>query len=120
MKVTIESIKPTETFASGFSKREFIGIDNASPEYPTPIKFEVVKDKCSELDSFSIGQEVNVEFNIRGNRWVNPKGEEVIFNSFSVWKILSTEQAPNPTGTPQAESTPDWLNTDGETQDMPF
>lgn len=88
MKVTIESIGDIQSFGDkGFTKREFVGVDNSSPEYPQPIKFEVIKDKCKDLDGFNTGQEVDVEFNIQGRRWTNPKGEEVIFNSFQVWKI---------------------------------
>jgi hypothetical protein len=87
MKVTIETINQTETFGSGFQKREFIGVDNSNPDYPQPIKFEAVKDNCQKLDNFNQGQEVDVEFNIRGNRWTNKEGKEIIFNSLQVWKI---------------------------------
>jgi len=92
MKVTIESIGETQSFGeSGFTKREFVGVDNSNTDYPQPIKFEVVKDKCAELDKFNTGQDVDVEFNIRGNRWTNKDGKEVIFNSLSVWKIAASE-----------------------------
>ena len=88
MRVTIESIGKIQSFGDkGFTKREFIAVDNSNPEYPTPIKFEVIKDKCALLDKFTEGQEVDVEFNITGRRWKNPQGIEVIFNGFQAWKI---------------------------------
>ena len=93
MKVIIETINQTETFGSGFQKREFIGVDNSNPDYPQPIKFEAVKDNCQKLDAFKVGQEVDVEFNIRGNRWTNKEGKEIIFNSLQVWKITKAEQS---------------------------
>lgn len=127
MKVVIESIGEVQSFGeSGFTKREFVGIDNSSPEYPTPIKFEVVKDKCSELDKYSAGQEVDVEFNIRGNRWTNKQGVEVIFNSFSVWKISAStgtgDLTPQRDFNDNAVKNPEWLDDskDGEDQDLPF
>lgn len=113
MKVRIESIGETKSFGeSNFLKREFIGVDLSNTEYPQPIKFEVVKDKCSELDNFSIGQDIEVQFNIRGNRWTNPKGEEVIFNSLSVWKIEKDN------GT--HDITPPIEDNQGEADDLPF
>lgn len=88
MKVTIESIDKTKSFGDkGFTKREFIGVDNSNTEYPQPIKFEGIKDMCIQLDGYKVGQVVDVEFNIRGNRWMNKEGNQVIFNSLQVWKI---------------------------------
>ncbi len=128
MKVTIEKIEATQTFGSGFTKREFIGVDNSSIQYPQPIKFEVVKDKCSELDDFRVGQEVNVEFNIRGNRWTNKEGKEVIFNSLSVWKIeaIDAPQDITPThdGNKAESDIPNWMKGAGgvavDESDLPF
>lgn len=117
MKVTIEKIGETQTFGTDFTKREIIGVDNSNPQYPVPIKFEVTKDKCPELDKFSVGQEVDVDFNIRGNRWTNPKNEEVIFNSLQIWRIKASEGAHDITPEHDANeklAEPDWLNADSE------
>ena len=62
----IKVIFDLQTFPSGFSKREFvvtIGDDN----YPQDIKFEILKDKCSLLDSFQVDQDVTVTYDLRGN-----------------------------------------------------
>ena len=100
--VTIESIGDTETYKNDFTKREFVAIDMSNPQYPQPIKFEVVKDKCSLLDDFAEGQEVDVHFNIRGRKWTDPKNnKEVVFNSLAAWKIepkgvqVSNDMNPN-------------------------
>lgn len=113
MKVTIESIGATQSFGdNGFTKREWVGIDNSNPTYPVPIKFECIKDKCALLDDYKVGQLVDVEYNITGNRWTNPQGVEKIFNGFQSWRISGGETAPGPTGTAPAEAEPEWLNTD--------
>ncbi len=109
--VTIEKIGETQTIKNDFTKREFIGVDNSNPEYPQPIKFELVKDKCELLDKFAEGEEVDVHFNIRGRRWTNAKGEEVIFNSFQVWKIESKGVQVSNDANP---------NLEGEDSDLPF
>jgi hypothetical protein len=77
----IKVINETQSFASGFTKREFV-VTTAHDKYPQDLKFEVVKDKCSLLDSFEVGQEVQVNFDIRGNEY-NGK----YFVNLSAWKI---------------------------------
>ena len=118
MKVTIEKIKDTQVFESGFQKREFHGVDNSNPEYPTPYKLELIKDKCSLLDAFKIGQEVNVEYNINGNRWTSPKtNEETIFNSFVVWKIEAVGSDPSQ---PTTVKEPQWMEAPAGEEQLPF
>ena len=50
-------IGETQSFPSGFSKREFV-VTTAADKYPQDLKFEVVKDKCTILDSFELEQDV--------------------------------------------------------------
>jgi hypothetical protein len=74
-------IGTTQSFASGFTKREFV-VTTAHDKYPQDLKFEVVKDKCSLLDSFEIDQEVQVSFDIRGNEY-NGK----YYVNLACWKL---------------------------------
>jgi hypothetical protein len=62
-------------------------------KYPQDIKLEVVNDKCDALDQFSVGQEVEVEFNIRGNEY-----NDRFYVNLSAWKVTaaSPEQHPAP------------------------
>jgi len=64
---TIKVIFQTETYPSGFTKREFVV--TTKEQYPQDIKIELVKDKTALLDSFSEGQEVTVHFNLKGNEF---------------------------------------------------
>jgi hypothetical protein len=79
---TIKVIRETQSFASGFTKREFV--ITTGGEYPQPLKMEVVKDKCSLLDKFKVGQKVTVSFNLRGNHNVPT---DAYFVSLQAWKI---------------------------------
>lgn len=65
---TIKLISDVQTFNSGFTKREFV-VTDGDDKYPQDIKFECVKDKCALLDGYSVGERVNVAFNIRGNEY---------------------------------------------------
>ncbi len=77
----IKVINETQSFPSGFSKREFV-VTTAHDKFPQDLKFEIVKDKCPLLDAFDVGQDVQVSFDIRGNEY-NGK----YFVNLSCWKI---------------------------------
>jgi hypothetical protein len=80
-KGSMKWIGDVQTFASGFTKREFV-VTTQHDKYPQDIKFEIVKDKCSLLDRFSVGSNVNVFFDIRGNEY-NGK----YYVNLACWKI---------------------------------
>jgi hypothetical protein len=82
---TIKLIDETQTFPSGFSKREFV-ITTEHDKYPQDLKFEVVKDRCGMLDEFNVGQKVNLQFDIRGNEH---NGRYYV--NLSCWKIQAGE-----------------------------
>lgn len=55
------------SFASGFTKREFVLI--MEDDYPQDVKFVCVKEKCGLLDRVAAGERVKVDFRIRGNEY---------------------------------------------------
>lgn len=87
----IKLIDDVQTFNGGFTKREFV--ITVESKFPQDIKFEVVKDKCSLLDQFKVGQEVTVNFDIRGNEY---NGKHYV--NLNAWKI--TEGAAGGAGEP--------------------
>ena len=89
----IKVINEEQTFGSGFTKREFV--ITVESKYPQDIKFELVKDKCALLDSFKVGQEVTVSFDIRGNEY-NGK----YYVNLNAWKIVSGADSGNNGGSP--------------------
>jgi hypothetical protein len=76
----IKVINETQTFESGFSKREFVV--TTSEQYPQDIKLEFVKDKCGLLDKYKEGQDVTVGFNLRGNEY-----NDKYYVNLQAWKI---------------------------------
>ena len=84
---TIKEIFPTETFESGFSKREFVV--TTEEQYPQDVKFELIKDKTALIDKFEKGQKVKVNFNVRGNEY---NGR--YFVNLQAWKLTSEGAAP--------------------------
>ena len=113
----VKVINDTQTFASGFEKREFV-ITTPDDNYPQDIKFEVIKDKCKVLDGFSIGQEVKVLFDVRGNEY-NGK----YYVNLAAWRIDAIGQASNKaaaTATPEPTPTPSAATVAPEEDDIPF
>jgi hypothetical protein len=86
-KGTVKAIFDTQTFSSGFQKREFV--ITTEEKYPQDIKFEVVKEKCGGLDRYTVGQQLTVHFNIRGNEF-----QGKYFVNLQAWKIEAQAAAP--------------------------
>ena len=83
----IKLIQETQTFNSGFSKREMV-VTVEDGNYPQDISLEFLKEKISLLDSLSVGQIVTVSFDIRGREY---NGR--YFNNLVGWKIQSDASA---------------------------
>ncbi len=77
----VKVIQDAQTFASGFTKREFV-VTVEDGKYPQDICLECVQDKVSMLDSIQVGQEVTATFDIRGREY---NGR--YFNNLQAWKI---------------------------------
>ena len=114
---TVKVIDEIQTFASGFSKREFV-VEVEDGKYPQMIKFEAVKDKASILDGVSVGDRVKVTFDIRGNEY-----KERFYVNLSAWKLSKAgedagegpaEQATNSSLEASFDNEPD------DSDDIPF
>lgn len=118
MEITgkIHIINDTQTFESGFEKREFVVKTNEN--YPQLIKCELVKDKCSLLDNFQPGQEVTVSINLRGNQY-NGK----YYVNIQAWRIKEEESNAAPSGNIEGkfqEEAIQQLGNQMDDDDMPF
>ncbi len=64
---TVKKVFDTQTFASGFSKREFVV--TTEDKFPQDIKLECLKEKASILEGVEEGQRVKVRFDITGREY---------------------------------------------------
>jgi len=78
-------VNPTTKISEKFSLRKFVV--ETQDQYPQPIEMQVTQDKCSLLDTISVGMVVEVSINLRGKSWTNPQGETKYFNTVEAWKI---------------------------------
>ena len=120
----VEKILDTQTFASGFMKRDLIVTDDAGREthFPQHLPFTFKKDGVNMLNNIKVGDRVKVRFAIDGREWTNPQGQTKYFVDLTGLKIdvlnfdgTSTEPVPEP-------AVPDEVMMDaGEVvDDLPF
>ncbi|MCC5840203.1 MAG: DUF3127 domain-containing protein [Opitutales bacterium] len=77
---TIKLISDTQTFPSGFSKREFVV--TTDDKFPQDIKLECLKEKGALLDNVKEGERVTVHFDLNGREY-NGK----YFVNLTAWKL---------------------------------
>jgi hypothetical protein len=107
LKVKYDEVQLTEKF----KKREFViqlasTSYNGSSEY---LKFSLIMDSCSMIDSFSEGDSITVSYEVKAREWINPENETVYINDV---KALSIKENVEPTVTN--------IDMSGEGQDLPF
>ena len=128
IKGIIKKISETIQISDRFRKREFVVEYSNNPDYPQPLQFEMVQDRCEFLDSFQEGQEVEVHFELRGREWTSPQGQVKYFNSLQAWKLVGEQDvAKKPAqevqssgmSAPVQEEKPGWLESDAA-DDLPF
>lgn len=88
MEVTgkLRAIFETKKVSERFTKRELV-LEIADGKYPQSVLFQLTGDRCANLDAFQVGDEVRIEFNLRGREWKSPQGDVKYFNSLDVWRI---------------------------------
>ena len=127
IKGTIKKISETVQISERFRKREFVVEYASNPDYPQPLQFEMVQDRCELLDSFQEGQQVEISFDLRGREWTNPQGQVKYFNSLQAWKLVAENhsiESPPPKPIQQNSETstqekPGWLENE-ISDDLPF
>ncbi len=92
----IHQIYEAKQVTERFRKREFVLELADNPRYPQFVLFQLSGDRCESLDGFSVGDEVELEFSLRGREWKSPKGEVKYFNSLDVWTIARPSAADDP------------------------
>jgi hypothetical protein len=68
MTGTVKLVKETQTFNSGFTKREFV-ITTEDDRYPQEVAMACIKDGCALLEGVQAGERLRVLFNIRGREY---------------------------------------------------
>ncbi len=71
----------TENKSATFQVRDFV-IEADDGRYPQMVKFQLVQDKCDEIDKFNEGDNIRVHFNLRGREW-----QGKYFTNLNAWRV---------------------------------
>ena len=114
----------TQKVSDRFQKREFVLTTEANTLYPQHVSMQVTQDKCTILDQYNVGEELKVQFNLRGREWNGPQGIKY-FNTIEAWRI----EKMNAATTTQTNATPPVTeaqvnnvvnNSADDKEDLPF
>jgi hypothetical protein len=83
----LHTIFETKQVSERFTKREFVIELADNPKYPQVVLFQLTGERCAQLDGLRVGDDVRIEFSLRGREWRSPSGELKYFNSLDVWKV---------------------------------
>lgn len=84
-----ETVKRSETFKT----REFViekTEDVNGRSFSNYIKFQCVQDRTAMPDKFGIGDEVKVQFNIKGSKW-EKDGRTNYITNLDAWRMESVQ-----------------------------
>ena len=113
----LKRIHDEQVISDRFKKREFV--IETEEQYPQVLMFQLVQDKTNLIDQFSIGDKVEIFFNLRGREWQkDPSAEIKVFNTLDAWRIQKVEamQTVDNTDAPAAEP----IAPASEEDDLPF
>lgn len=109
----------TQSIKETFKKREFVLEYAENPQYPELLKMELIQSNCEQLDAIEVGDDVVVNFNLKGRKWTDPNGEAKYFNSLQAWRVDKKSTTTSESSTP--ETTQDWTKEDfSQDDDLPF
>ncbi len=124
----VHEIGEVQQVTDTFRKRDLVIEYAENPQFVEYIAFEATQDRTAIFDNLSVGEEVEVFFNLRGRPWTNREGVTKYFNSLVAWrvnKITTTPVAPPPSNDSLPGGTPppptvDISSDDGKDDDLPF
>jgi hypothetical protein len=125
---TIKAKFDTVKVSDRFQKREFVVTTEASTPYPQHVSFQVTQDKCTLLDQFREGEEVRIQFNLRGREWNGPQGVKY-FNTLEAWRIErvqagagapASQPASQGYGSQSPSASPVFTADPNDNDDLPF
>ena len=95
----LHKVFDTEQKSASFQAREFV-IEVADGKFPQMVKFQLTQDKCSLIDDYSEGDEITVDFDLRGREW-----NDKYFTNLNAWRIDKADGQGGNSNEPSAAAT---------------
>lgn len=118
----IKVLGAVEQKSDTFKVRKFVVSIDGDSQYPQHVEIQASNEKCDILNTFTVGSEVTVSFNLRGREWKSPQGDVKYFNTLDAWRIdagatSNGDASPN---TVPANQKAVIVNTDDVEDGLPF
>ena len=117
----------TNVVSERFKKRDFVLTVEPGSPYPQHVTFQIIQDKVSMLDNFNVGDEVKVQFNLKGREWTSPQGEIKYFNTLDAWRLekigqgqSQQQQSQQHNSASSENTTPPVFTSNSADDDLPF
>ncbi|WP_439184290.1 DUF3127 domain-containing protein [Carboxylicivirga taeanensis] len=109
-----------QDISANFKKREFVieVLNERNSDWNDFIKFQLTQDRCNLLDPIQVGDQIKVNFNIRGRKW-EKDGRVNYFSNLEAWRIEKEEAALPPDASAPAFNEADIPPASPE-EDLPF
>ena len=108
--------------SESFKTREFViekTEDSNGRSFTSYVKFQCVQDKTAMPDRFNIGDEVKVQFNIKGTRW-EKDGKVNYITNLDAWRMESLKLSQNSANTAGHEVNYNDIPPGDSVDDLPF
>lgn len=118
----VHEIGATQQVTESFKKRDIIVAYAENPQFVEYIRFEATQDRTSIFDGLTVGEEIEVSFNLRGRPWTNKEGVTTYFNSLVAWRVtkLTNTAASAPAPGYAEMPAPVDLSGSNDDDDLPF
>jgi len=118
----VHEISATQQVTESFKKRDIIVAYAENPQFVEYIRFEATQDRVNIFDNLSIGEDIEVSFNLRGRPWTNKEGVTTYFNSLVAWRVTKVAGAAQAASTPGYADMPpvDIAASGADDDDLPF
>ena len=110
----LHKIFETEQKSASFSVRDFV-IEVADEKFPQMVKFQLTQDKCALVDDYSEGDQITVDFDLRGREW-----NDKYFTNLNAWRIGRADAQEGAANEAAAPANPPVAALDDFDDDIPF
>ncbi|UIR56167.1 DUF3127 domain-containing protein [Sphingobacterium sp. SRCM116780] len=118
----VHEIGATQQVTESFKKRDIIVAFAENPQFVEYIRFEATQDRTSIFDGLTVGEEIEIAFNLRGRPWTNKEGVTTYFNSLVAWRVTKLANTATAASTPGYAEMPAPVDLSGSSDDddLPF
>ncbi len=118
----VHEVGAIQQVTESFKKRDVIVAYAENPQFVEYIRFEATQDRVNIFDNLTVGEDIEISFNLRGRPWTNKEGVTTYFNSLVAWRV--TKLAGTAAAAPQhnvADMPPVDISSSGaDDDDLPF